>query len=38
MIESGLKEVSEDEIVKAVEFAKKYHEDILNFKKKSKRK
>jgi polyribonucleotide nucleotidyltransferase len=31
MIESGLKEVGEDEIVKAVDFARKYHEDILGF-------
>ncbi len=31
MIESGLKEATEDEIVKAVELSKKYHEDILNF-------
>ncbi|MFA5729819.1 MAG: polyribonucleotide nucleotidyltransferase [Candidatus Paceibacterota bacterium] len=31
MIEAGMKEVPEEDILKAVEFAKKYHEDILNF-------
>jgi len=31
MIEAGMQEIPEEEIVKAVELAKKYHEDILNF-------
>jgi len=31
MIEAGMKEIPEEDILKAVEFAKKYHEDILNF-------
>ncbi|HNY36245.1 MAG TPA: polyribonucleotide nucleotidyltransferase [Candidatus Pacearchaeota archaeon] len=31
MIEAGMKEVPEEDILKAVELAKKYHEDILNF-------
>lgn len=31
MIEAGMKEIPEEEILKAVELAKKYHEDILNF-------
>ena len=31
MIEAGMKEIPEEDILKAVELAKKYHEDILNF-------
>jgi polyribonucleotide nucleotidyltransferase len=31
MIEAGMVEIPEEEILKAVELAKKYHEDILNF-------
>jgi polyribonucleotide nucleotidyltransferase len=31
MIEGGMKEIPEEEILKATELAKKYHEDILNF-------
>ncbi|MFZ2390550.1 MAG: polyribonucleotide nucleotidyltransferase [Minisyncoccales bacterium] len=31
MIEAGMKEITEEDILKAVELAKKYHEDILNF-------
>jgi polyribonucleotide nucleotidyltransferase len=31
MIEAGMKEIPEEDILRAAELAKKYHEDILNF-------
>ena len=31
MIEAGMKEVSEEDILKAIDLAKKYHQDILDF-------